>query len=226
MIPVISPASDIRLPYSFKPESAYRNKLFLYIITMALGIWITLGILIGFISFIISPITGSEAFQNRLQLFLDMFGDEILIGFMLINLILIGSSIILVIYSVGAIEYTLDATDVVVRRGILKKTVTHIPFRTITNVSTRYGIYDRFFGIGTVEIETASAKSGAYVEPEAKVEGIRNFREIRDFILTSLRTLSGVYTTTTESVMVSGAGNIEFYQHLYSILKEIKDILS
>lgn len=226
MIFVLSPITEKGHIYSFKPKPAYRNKLFLYIVTITLGVWVTVAIILGFLIVILDAGVGSENFQNRLQLLSSMFGDIVFPGIILFTLISIVLSFVVIVYYVRAIEYTLDGTEVVVRKGIFNKTVTHIPFRVITNVSTRYGIYDRIFGIGTVEIETASGKSGVYVEPEAKIEGVRNFREIRDFILTSLRSLSGLYTTTTERAGIPRNRDRKFYHELYSTLKEIRDILS
>ena len=168
----------------------------------------------------------SSSIIDSWQQLINEFSEVILIGYLLLNLIWIIPSVVLAIYYVRAIEYTIGETEIIVRKGIINKTVKHIPFRTITNVSSRYGLFDRFFGIGTVEIETAG-KSGQQIEPEAKIEGIKNFQEVRDMILQSLRRLKGTYTTTTETgFLVDSQEDLEFYQEFYKTLNEIKEILS
>ncbi|MFX0205198.1 MAG: PH domain-containing protein [Candidatus Hodarchaeota archaeon] len=218
--------SSVEIGRPFKPETAFRNKLFLYIISMFGLVVITV---VGFVSLLLLILTAEAdpgTAPNRLETLFQDFGGVIIFGFILFNLVWIIPGIILAIYYVRAIEYTLDDTEVIVRKGIINKTVKHIPFRTITNVSSRYGLYDRILGIGTVEIETAG-KSGQQTEPEAKIEGIGNFREVRDLILNSLRGFSTPYTTTTEIATDQEpiTNDIEFYKELLITLNEIKEIL-
>ncbi|NIO19455.1 MAG: PH domain-containing protein, partial [Candidatus Aenigmarchaeota archaeon] len=92
--------------------------------------------------------------------------------------------------------------EIYVKKGLINITRKHVPFRTVTNISSRAGPFDRLFGIGTVEIETAGysgPKSGAFSGPEEKIEGIVFYEEVRDFILAELRKFRAPYTTTTEA---------------------------
>ncbi|MFX0173854.1 MAG: PH domain-containing protein [Candidatus Hodarchaeota archaeon] len=218
--------SSVEKGKPFKPESAFRNKLFLYIISIFGLVAITVVAFFGLLLMIITVETDPGKAPSRLETFFQDFGDVIVFGFILLNLAWIIPATILAIYYVRAIEYTLDDTEVIVRKGIINKTVKHVPFRTITNISSRYGIYDRILRIGTVEIETAG-KSGQQTEPEAKIEGIHNFIDVRDFVLNSLRGFSTTYTTTTEVELPQDSVNIdmEFYKELLITLNEIKEIL-
>ncbi|NIW13281.1 MAG: PH domain-containing protein, partial [Candidatus Thorarchaeota archaeon] len=62
---------------------------------------------------------------------------------------------------VRSIEYSVisesgeSMPEVYVQKGIFNRTRKHVPFRTITNISTKSGPLDRLFGIGSVNIETA-----------------------------------------------------------------------
>ena len=104
---------------------------------------------------------------------------------------------------VQSIEYSVisesgeSMPEVYVQKGIFNRTRKHVPFRTITNISTKTGPLDRLFGIGSVNIETAGF-SGEKKEPEEKLEGIEFYEEVRDFILQELRKFRAPYTTTTE----------------------------
>ncbi|MFX0207640.1 MAG: PH domain-containing protein, partial [Candidatus Hodarchaeota archaeon] len=138
------------------------------------------------------------------------------------------AAFLVVIYT-NTMEFQVLENEVIVKKGVINKEVKHIPLRNITNVSSRFGIYDRLFGIGTVEIETAG-KSGQTTGPEAKIEGIRNFFEVRDLILDSLRQFRGQYTTTTEvepSLPVSvPITEQEFHKEMLAEIREIKELLS
>jgi membrane protein YdbS with pleckstrin-like domain len=91
--------------------------------------------------------------------------------------------------------------EVYVQKGLFNVTKKHVPFRTITNISTKAGPLDRLFGIGSVNIETAGF-SGEKKEPEEKLEGIEFYEEVRDFILQELRRFRTPYTVGTEGATV------------------------
>jgi membrane protein YdbS with pleckstrin-like domain len=139
------------------------------------------------------------------------------------------SAAILTVFYVRGIEYQVGEREVIVKKGIINKMEKHIPFRTITNISSRYGPYDRLLGIGTVQIETAG-RSGAQTGPEEKIEGIANFMEVRDEILEVLRQFRHQYATTTETpenaLVESVRSTGSFEQQLLNELKDIKEILS
>lgn len=93
--------------------------------------------------------------------------------------------------------------EIYVKKGLVNITRKHVPFRTITNISSRAGLVDRLFGIGTVEIQTAGFSGGAGGQggPEEKLEGITFFEEVRDFVLQELRKFRDPYVTGTEVVL-------------------------
>ncbi|MFW9845144.1 MAG: PH domain-containing protein [Candidatus Thorarchaeota archaeon] len=136
------------------------------------------------------------------------------------------------------IEYSILAEsgrampEIYVKKGVLTVTEKHVPFRTITSVFSKKGVFDRIFGIGSVEIQTAgmsgsTSPSGFHTKPEEKLEGIPYFNELRDFILRELRRFTGQYVTGTEVVApqqgrefdTSGTGEI------LQTLQEMRDIL-
>jgi len=110
---------------------------------------------------------------------------------------------------IRSIEYSviskagLVMPEIYVKKGLINITRKHVPFRTITNISSRAGPVDRLFGIGTVEIQTAgfSGGPGGQAGPEEKLEGITFYEEVRDFILQELRRFRDPYVTGTEVVL-------------------------
>jgi membrane protein YdbS with pleckstrin-like domain len=93
--------------------------------------------------------------------------------------------------------------EIFVQKGLLNITKKHVPFRTVTNISSRAGPIDRVLGIGTVEIQTAGFSGGSTGQggPEEKIEGVVFYEEVRDYILQELRKFRDPYVTTTEVVI-------------------------
>ncbi|MFW9778907.1 MAG: PH domain-containing protein [Candidatus Heimdallarchaeota archaeon] len=207
----------------FHPLGRFRNKLILWTVTgiviIGLGI-IGLFTLIGFVSQFDSDQSASD--------FPFIITSEIFwIWYFALSLIVVVVAIILADYYTRTMEFQVLDKEIIVRKGILNKEEKHVPFRTVTNVSSRYGLYDRIFSIGTVQIETAG-KSGQQTGPEAKIEGIPNFLEVRDLILIKLREYRGQYATTTElePVLPSvSAPKHDFHRQMLAEIREIKEIL-
>jgi hypothetical protein len=91
--------------------------------------------------------------------------------------------------------------EIYVKKGLVNVTKKHVPFRTITNISSRAGPMDRLFGVGTVEIQTAGFSGGAKAgrSPEEKLEGITFYEQVPrlsdsldDEILITLREIRNV----------------------------------
>ena len=104
-------------------------------------------------------------------------------------------------YSVASWEGEVSP-EIYVKKGIIQITERHVPFRTIANLRTRRGVFDRLFGIGTIQIETAakpSSEGGGSViamilqkltrggTAEENIEGVKFHEELRNFILRELR---------------------------------------
>jgi len=122
------------------------------------------------------------------------------------NLVWLVPALIVIPFYFRSIEYSVKTKtgetmpEVYVRKGIVTVTEKHVPFRTITNVSSRAGPFDRAFEIGSVHIETAGYSGSHQTGPEIKLEGIVFYEEIRDFIINELRKFREPYVTGTEVV--------------------------
>ncbi|MFX0172406.1 MAG: PH domain-containing protein [Candidatus Hodarchaeota archaeon] len=126
-------------------------------------------------------------------------------------------------FYVKSMEYIVHGDEVVVAKGLINRTVKYCPFRTVTNISTRAGLFDRLFGIGCVFVQTAG-KSGQQTGPEERLEGLRLYHEIRDYILKQLRAYS--HPSEPESITQEGVIDKQIlYQEYVTELREIKQIL-
>lgn len=230
------PMENVRSGKIFKPTRAFIFKGWLQAFTFFLFIW-TLMILawVG-LSWVINVPDGDWtflqwiAYLNFWWLFVNMWYWGI-------------ASIIMALGFTGwalyvtRIEYSIIAEtgetmpEVFVRKGIITVTEKHVPFRTITNISSKKGIYDRLFGIGSVEIQTAGTSAvspGGGTKPEEKLEGVPYYNEVRDFILRELRKFRAPYVTGTEVVSREERemmADSSVMSEILRVLREMRDSL-
>lgn len=81
--------------------------------------------------------------------------------------------------------YRLTAGEIQYQRGVWIKKQSEVPFKRITNVTTSEGPIQRWVGAGSVEIHTAgrSAQAGA----EMKVQGVEDFEEVKEQVMSEVR---------------------------------------
>jgi len=231
---VIKPPTDtISSGKVFRPAKAFRNKYWTIQIILALIIWASFSLGALGLAFLISISEPSE---------LPDFGDFLattwqVVNFwtVVINLVWLIPALMVTPIYIRAIEYSVIAQsgetlpEIYVKKGIVNITRKHVPFRTITNISSRAGPFDRLFGIGTVEIETAGYSGPQHQGPEEKLEGIKFYEEVRDFILRELRRFREPYALATEVVRPHEEhppkGEIGLDDEMLGILREIRDLL-
>ncbi|MFX0014449.1 MAG: PH domain-containing protein [Promethearchaeota archaeon] len=123
---------------------------------------------------------------------------------------------------VKSMLFIVHGHEIVVHKGLINKSEKHVPYRTVTNINMKTGPFDRLFGIGTIEIQTAGGKGYSLDETaEEKLEGIKVFREVRDYILTQLRQFQAAYGTKSEEEPLESIP-----LQMLSELKEIKNLMS
>ncbi len=226
----------------FQPTNAFIAKKVLKVGIGLIIIWIVIRLLFLGLD---NPIFGEilRAMWQPLEL-LDILGWEITnyIYMITVGVVLSVGTIAIVIY-VKKIEYSVlgwsgeSMPEIYTKRGIITITKRHVPFRTVTYVRTRQGIFDRIMGIGTVLIETAGGSVGPPPtgivplliqklgggDSEERVEGIRFHEELRDYILREMRAL-GNAPIRDESGKKSRKSRI-FTKKTLDAFKEVRDAL-
>ncbi len=196
----------------FKPAPAFRYKIWLKFIFLALALWVVF-YLMFFANHWISLIL-REMIRLEFGLEIWFLEDTWMTGsqwYWILTMIWLIPALIWTHLYVKSIEYSLVAysgetlPEVFQKKGIITIVHKHVPFRSITNLSTRAGPLDRLFGIGVVRIETAGQSDGA-AHPglvvglihlltkgsgDQRIEGIAFYEEARDFILKELRMFKG-----------------------------------
>ncbi|MHA1936498.1 MAG: PH domain-containing protein [Candidatus Thorarchaeota archaeon] len=184
----------------FKPSKAFRNKWWFIVVFSAFIFWI---IVVG-IFYLVTSLIGFIDEGVYAQYFLDLWWEPINFWYAVISVAWLIPALIFIPIYVNSISYSVRAEsgesmpEVYVRKGIIDITEKHVPFRTITNIASKTGPFDRLFKIGSIEIETAGFSGATVTGPEEKIEGIVFYEELRDFILKELRKLQGTYVTGTE----------------------------
>ena len=203
---VLESPQDISSGRTFKPSSALRNKWWFMTIAFAIGTWALAVFAMYGIAWLIGFIDG-WASPERLGLLLWI--PTIAQWIAIFHICWLVPALIGVVVYYRSIEYSVlsetgeASAEIYVRKGVVNVTRKHVPFRTITNISSRQGLIDRVFGIGNVEIQTAGFSGGLQggSQPEEKLEGIKFYEELSHFVLRELRRFRDPYTVGTEVVV-------------------------
>lgn len=118
-----------------------------------------------------------------------------------------------------SLSYEIQDDEVIVHVGIWTKSVKHVPYRTVTNLTVKRDILDRWlFGLGTLNIQTAgmSGQTGA----EESLVGLPNVQEVYEMVVTELRRFRGGMAPTAAEV--EGAPSAA--RALSAILAEVRAI--
>ncbi|MBN2336642.1 PH domain-containing protein [Candidatus Bathyarchaeota archaeon] len=196
------PIENIRSGKVFKPTRAFVHKMWVKYINVAVLIWCAVVLTFYFGSSMIHSVDPDEI--PDLDGLYDKWLGPVMWWTLIANLVWLIPAVALTPLYVSTIMYSVIAKsgeampEIYVKKGLFTVTQNHVPFRTITNISSVAGVYDRFFGIGSVHIETAGFSGQDQRGPEETMEGIIFYEELRDYILQELRKLRGTYVTTTE----------------------------
>jgi membrane protein YdbS with pleckstrin-like domain len=163
----------------FVPNSKYQIKMMLMITLLAFLILLGMGILAALISL-------DDPGAGLVIMGVTIACDALywLVG------------MILAVPYFRSLRYEVLEDEVIVHVGILTHSVKHVPYRTVTNITVKRDIFDRwFFNLGSLNIQTAgmSGQSGA----EEKLVGLENVQEVYEMVVAELRRFRGVMPPTT-----------------------------
>ncbi len=217
---------NIRSGHVFRPSRAFVRKLWVKSIVIAVLIWV--GSVAGFLAATRMIHTVDPGEIPDLEQVQAEWTPFLMRWVLVLDLLWLVPALVITPMYVATMEYSVKAKnggampEIYVKKGLFTVTQNHVPFRTITNISSVSGVFDRIFGIGSVHIETAGYSGQDQRGPEEQMEGIVFYEEVRDYILQELRKFRGPYVTTTE--VSYKTMDSELHQVNSEILRTLKEI--
>ena len=117
------------------------------------------------------------------------------------------------------LTYIVREDRVTILSGILTKKEQNIPYRSITDFVLKRGPFDRYLGIGTIQIQTAGQSQTA-TGYEGYLSGLLDYDGIHSNLRDKLKSLHPISESTTTSEPI----NLSDENVLTQILEELKKI--
>ncbi len=112
------------------------------------------------------------------------------------------------------LRYKFDEEGVSASWGILFRREIYLTYKRIQDIHVKRNVFERWLGIGTVDIQTASGSSTA----ELSLEGMGEYEAVRDFLYRRMRGHEGVEPEAGGEAAAPAGGEDE----LVALLKEIR----
>lgn len=129
------------------------------------------------------------------------------------------------------LRYQFDEKGISTSYGVLFKRETLLTYRRIQDIHLTHNIVQRWLGLATVSIQTASGTSGA----EMAIEGILEAEELRDFLYKQMRGARGLdHDESTDmaasdvAAPIAAADSAAVHiqaEEITALLREIRDAL-
>lgn len=97
------------------------------------------------------------------------------------------------------LRYRFDNEGLAVSYGLLWRRESYLTYARIQDIHVTRNLFERWLGIGTVKIQTASGS----VQAQEEITGIRQFNEVRNFLYARMRghtAQAGAAIPLTESI--------------------------
>jgi uncharacterized membrane protein YdbT with pleckstrin-like domain len=148
--------------------------------------------------------------------------DPALMRYYLITAILTGPGFPFVIlplyFKFHTLRYTFDDRGVSMSWGILFKREIHLTYRRIQDIHLTRNFIQRWMGLATVAIQTASGSSG----PEMSIEGILAAEELRDYLYSMMRGGTTEVEGPESADVRSGDSALELLTEIRDLLRELR----
>jgi len=125
------------------------------------------------------------------------------------------------------LRYKFDDKGISASHGVLFKRETLLTYRRIQDIHLTHNIVQRWLGLATVSIQTASGAAGA----EMSIEGILEAEALRDFLYERMRGAKGLDHEESAATAVASVGHQGTTEQLAAadeatvLLRDIRDAL-
>ena len=188
---------------SLKPDILYFKKQIYIFLT------ITVLIYIFFVPFCL--IILSEGGPGLFILFLGTVGWSIL------------GAIILLFHKlwIDRLSYIIKDSSITIYKGIFTKIEQNIPTSKVTDFVLHRDLFDRFMGIGSIQVQTAGA-SGA-VGYEGKIDGVLDYEEVHKNLRDKLISMQTIAESTNNTDKTNDSVLTDILVVLLEINKKLND---
>ncbi len=116
------------------------------------------------------------------------------------------------------LRYRFDAEGISMAWGLLFRREINLTYRRIQDIHVTRNLFQRWMGLATVAVQTASGSAG----PEMSIEGILEADDLRDFLYSRMRGARGdaEHGTAQDDSQETPADEV------LTVLHEIRDILA
>ena len=121
------------------------------------------------------------------------------------------------LFKYHTLTYTFDEEGISASWGIIFKREIYLTYKRIQDIHVTRNLFERWMGIGKVEIQTASGRASA----ELSLEGMEHYAEIRDFLYRKMRGTSQPAEPAEGDVGVGATGDEEVVALLRSIKHDV-----
>src|SRR5467141_1598014 len=139
--------------------------------------------------------------------------DRALWRYYIISSILSGPAIFFTLpylfFRFHTLRYRFDAEGIHMKVGLLFRREINLTYARIQDIHLRSGVIQRWFGLASVEIQTASGSTGA----ELVIEGFKEYEVIRDFLYTRMRGYQSQRQTSGSALAESPADRAAVAPH-------------
>ncbi|MFG0241748.1 MAG: PH domain-containing protein [Phycisphaerales bacterium JB054] len=117
------------------------------------------------------------------------------------------------------LRYRFDDDGIWMAWGVLFKRETNLAYRRVQDINVTRGVIQRWLGLASVAVQTASANS----MPEMKIEGVLDADGLRDFLYAKMRGAKGQADAPGDA---AGDGGADGPDEALALLVEIRDGVS
>jgi uncharacterized protein len=107
------------------------------------------------------------------------------------------------------LRYRFDNEGISMSWGLLFRREINLTYRRIQDIHVSRGLIERWFGLATLSIQTASGSAGA----EMAIQGIKEYEQLRDFLYSRMRGHRSDIQTQSEMQDRSGQDGVAENSH-------------
>ena len=122
---------------------------------------------------------------------------------------------------IDRLSYIIKDSSITIYKGIFTKIEQNIPTSKVTDFVLHRDLFDRFMGIGSIQVQTAGA-SGA-VGYEGKIDGVLDYEEVHKNLRDKLISMQTIVKTTNNTDKTNDSVLADILVELKEINKKLDD---